>query len=78
MSQGGQETGTALVDILTGKATPSGKTADTWAKSYSDYPASGSIGNADGDALEEEYVEGIYVGYRYFDTFGKMCIRDRS
>ena len=71
MSQGGQETGTALVDILTGKATPSGKTADTWAKSYSDYPASGSIGNADGDALEEEYVEGIYVGYRYFDTFGK-------
>lgn len=71
MSQGGQETGTALVEILTGKATPSGKTADTWAKSYSDYPASAIIGNADGDAIEEEYVEGIYVGYRYFDTFGK-------
>lgn len=71
MSQGGQETGTALVEVLTGKVTPSGKTSDTWAKSYSDYPASGIIGNADGDAIEEEYVEGIYVGYRYFDTFGK-------
>lgn len=71
MSQGGQEIGTALIEVLTGEVNPSGKTVDTWAKSYSDYPASAYIGNADGDALEEKYSEGIYVGYRYFDTFGK-------
>lgn len=71
MSQGGQEIGTALVEVLTGEVTPSGKTTDTWAQAYSDYPASAIIGNADGDAIEEEYTEGIYVGYRYFDTFGK-------
>ncbi len=70
VSQGGQETGTALVEILTGEVTPSGKTVDTWAASYSDYPASATIGAADGDAIEEAYTEGIYVGYRYFDTFG--------
>lgn len=71
MSQGGQEIGNALVDVLTGKVNPSGKTVDTWAKSYSDYPASAIIGAADGDAINEAYPEGIYVGYRYFDTFGK-------
>ena len=71
MSQGGQQTGAALVDILTGAVTPSGKTVDTFAKSYSDYPASATIGAADGDAINEVYAEGIYVGYRYFDTFGK-------
>ena len=63
------EGGNALADILTGKTTPSGKLTDTWAKNYSDYPAATTIGDNDGDNKQEDYKEGIYVGYRYFDTF---------
>ena len=69
MSQAGMEGGNALADILTGKTTPSGKLTDTWAKNYSDYPATTTIGDNDGDNKQEDYKEGIYVGYRYFDTF---------
>ena len=69
MSQAGQESGTAAFDILTGAVTPSGKLTSTWAKDYSDYPASDTFGANDGDELLELYNEGIYVGYRYFDTF---------
>ena len=69
MSQAGMEGGNALADILTGKTTPSGKMTDTWAKNYSDYPAATTIGDNDGDNKQEDYKEGIYVGYRYFDTF---------
>ena len=69
MSQAGMEGGNALADILTGKTTPSGKLTDTWAKNYSDYPAATTIGDNDGDNKQEDYKEGIYVGYRYFDTF---------
>ena len=65
MSQAGMEG----ADILTGKTTPSGKLTDTWAKNYSDYPAATTIGDNDGDNKQEDYKEGIYVGYRYFDTF---------
>ena len=70
MSQAGQEAGAALVDVVTGKTTPSGKLTSTWAKQYSDYPASATFAQNDGDSATEIYKEGIYVGYRYFDTFG--------
>ncbi len=66
MSQGGQQAGNALADILLGKVNPSGKLTDTWAKEYSDYPTTESFG-----AMEVPYKEGVFVGYRYFDTFGK-------
>ncbi|MGW7613157.1 glycoside hydrolase family 3 protein [Streptomyces sp. NPDC054766] len=69
MSQAGQESGNALVDVLDGTTTPSGKLTDTWASSYSAYPASGTFANNDGNSATEEYSEGIYVGYRYFDSF---------
>lgn len=69
MSQAGMEGGNALADILTGRVTPSGKLGDTWAENYEDYPAAEIIGNNDGDNKQENYEEGIYVGYRYFDTF---------
>lgn len=69
MSQAGQESGDALVDVLDGTATPSGKLADTWAAKYAYYPAAAAFANADGDPLNEQYTEGIYVGYRYFDSF---------
>ena len=63
----GAEAGNALADVLTGKVAPSGKLTDTWAARYSDYPASATFADHDGDVNNEEYGEGIYVGYRYFD-----------
>ncbi|MDR0504188.1 MAG: glycoside hydrolase family 3 C-terminal domain-containing protein, partial [Bifidobacteriaceae bacterium] len=68
-SQLGQNTGKALVAVLKGDVTPSGKTVDTWAANYADYPAAPTFANADSNTLNEEYLEGIYVGYRYFDSF---------
>lgn len=64
---GGSYSGTALKNVLTGEVNPSGKTVDTWAKSYEDYP-SNSIGTF-GAELNSEYTEDVYVGYRYFSTF---------
>lgn len=69
MAQGGEEGGNALADILCGRVTPSGKLTDSWAYKYEDYPASDEYGIL-GNVLEQQYKEGIYVGYRYFDTFG--------
>ena len=66
LSQLGVETGNALADILLGKATPSGKLTTTWA-AFEDYPEMPDFE----DMNETRYREGIYVGYRYFDTFGK-------
>ncbi|MBQ9662108.1 MAG: glycoside hydrolase family 3 C-terminal domain-containing protein [Oscillospiraceae bacterium] len=65
LSQLGVETGAALADILLGKANPSGKLATTWA-AFEDYPTIGDFGDLD----ETRYREGIYVGYRYFDSAG--------
>ena len=70
MSQLGNIGGDALADVLLGKVNPSGKLTDTWAKQYSDYPSSEGFSHNDGDVNDEYYTEGIYVGYRYFDTFG--------
>lgn len=69
MSQPGNIGGDALVDILTGKVTPSGKLSDTWAKHYEDYPSSKTFSHNNGNIDDEYYTDGIYVGYRYFDTF---------
>ena len=70
MGQAGQESGMALMDVCSGAVTPSGKTISTWAKQYADYPASETFAQNDGESMIEFYNEGIYVGYRYFDTFG--------
>jgi len=69
MSQAGQESGNALADVLSGAVTPSGKLTDTWAAAYDDYPAAQTFGANDDDIDGEQYSEGIYVGYRYFDSF---------
>ena len=71
MSQAGQESGNALVEVLNGTVTPSGKLTDTWASKYSYYPASADFGANDGNTVTETYDEGVYVGYRYFDSFDK-------
>ncbi len=65
LSQLGVETGCALADILLGKQNPSGKLTASWA-AFEDYPAVGDFGDRD----ETRYREGIYVGYRYFDSAG--------
>ncbi len=67
--QPGQEGGNAVADVLCGKKTPSGKLADSWAMDYNDYPSAATFSFKSGDVFHEEYKEGIYVGYRYFDTF---------
>lgn len=63
LSQLGVETGDALVDIILGKANPSGKLSTTWA-AFSDYSKLIDFEGYD----DTNYKEGIYVGYRYFDT----------
>ena len=66
----GTEGGNVLADILSGDVTPSGKLSDTWAKQYSDIPFSDEYSYLNGNLKDEYYKEGIYVGYRYFDSFG--------
>ncbi len=65
MWYGGQEGGNALAAILFGDANPSGKLPVTFPKRYEDSPAAK---NYPGENLVVHYAEGIYVGYRYFDT----------
>ena len=65
----GQEVGNAIVDVLDGRVNPSGKLTDTWASKYDHYPASATFSDHDGDTRNEQYSEGIYIGYRYFDSF---------
>ena len=64
---GGQAGAGALVEVLTGAQNPCGKLAETWARSYADTPARENFG---GDGPTVEYREGLYVGYRYYDTAG--------
>ena len=69
ISQPGMEAGNAVADVLTGKVTPSGKLTDSWAYKYEDYPNYENFSHNNGDVNNEYYHEGIYVGYRYFDTW---------
>ena len=68
LSQLGAQTGDIFADILLGKADPSGKLASTWSP-LQDFREAGTFGDAD----ETYYNEGIYVGYRYFDSVGKKA-----
>ena len=65
LSQLGVVTGDILADIILGKCNPSGKLATTWA-SIEDYKFIKEFGNFD----DTNYIEGIYVGYRYFNSEG--------
>ena len=72
VGQTGNMGGYAVADVLTAETIPSGKLTDTWARSYEDYPSSATFSHRDGNLDDEYYSDGIYVGYRYFDTFGVM------
>jgi beta-glucosidase len=79
--QGGQEGGNAVADVLSGKVTPSGKLASTFPMAYADVPyASDYPGRVrpnapppstpfSGQPSDNTYSEGVYVGYRYYNTF---------
>ena len=70
MGQLGMEGGNALADVLSGATYPSGKLAVTWPKSYADVPYGDEFGIAAPDQDHAPYKEGVYVGYRYYDSFG--------
>lgn len=70
IGQTGNIGGHVVADVLLGKTIPSGKLTDTWAMHYEDYPSSAEYSHRNGNLDDEYYKEGIYVGYRYFDTFG--------
>lgn len=69
ISQLGQEGGHAVADVLFGKAMPGGRLTATWAKRYKDYPYASEYSYLNGNLKTEYYKEGIFVGYRYFDSF---------
>ena len=63
--QGGQEGGNGVLDVISGRVSPSGRLTDTIAYDIHDYPAAEFYG----DLKRNFYAEDIYVGYRYFSTF---------
>lgn len=64
---GGQAGAGAMADVLTGKVNPGGKLAETWPLRYKDAPSARNFGGA---GRTVEYREGLYVGYRYYQTAG--------
>ena len=68
--QTGQEGAYALVDILKGTVNPSGKLPMTFPMTYSDVPSAKTFpGEPADNPVNAFYNEGIFVGYRYYDTF---------
>lgn len=81
----GQDAG-AAADVLTGKVLPTGRLTDTWPKTYGQYPTAGEFsekypnGNVNTtmgqtqEQIDVAYTDDIFVGYRYFDTFGQEVL----
>lgn len=69
MNQPGNLAGYAVADVLSGKVNPEGKLASTWAKRLEDYPSSVDFLLPEKKRDDTDYTDGLYVGYRYFDSF---------
>ena len=63
----GQAGAEAAIALLTGKENPSGKLAESWPYRYEDCPSASYYSGGNRDA---EYREGLFAGYRYYDTAG--------
>lgn len=64
----GEAANEAAADILTGKVSPSGKLAETFPLNLE----SAAVGKYEGNGFVDRYSEGIFVGYRYYDSFNKQ------
>lgn len=69
LSQPGMTVGDSFADVILGKSYPSGKLSSTWA-AYEEYCQIGDFA----ELYDTRYREGIYVGYRYFDSVGKKPV----
>lgn len=67
MGLGGQMVGAAALDLLLGRANPSGKLAETWPLALEDTPAYEEFGKR----FNTQYRESVFVGYRYYQSFSK-------
>ena len=67
MYLGGEAVGEACGELLTGRVNPGGKLAESWPYAVEDTPCHGFFATGSDDI---EYRESIYVGYRYYDSFG--------
>ena len=70
MGLGGEAAPEALSKLLTGQVSPSGRLAETWPDRYEDVPSASVYLKS----RHAEYIEGIYVGYRYYDK-AKVRVR---
>ena len=64
----GQAGGQAAAELLVGIANPSGKLAESYPLCYNDVPSAGCY---EMGGKQAQYREGLYVGYRYYDTARK-------
>ena len=68
--QPGQEAGNSITDVLSGEVNPSGKLATTFPAKYADVPSAKTFPGTPKERPEQTlYEEGIYAGYRYYDSF---------
>jgi beta-glucosidase len=69
--QPGQEGGHSVADVIAGKVNPSGKLTMTFPINYADHASAKNFPGIPADNPKDvTYQEGLYVGYRYFNTFG--------
>ena len=68
---GGQAGGAAVADLLFGRRSPCGKLAETFPLSQADAPSDQWFPGAN---RQVQYREGLYVGYRYFDSFQRPVL----